>query len=316
MWEELGIPATRDAAAIRRAYAARVRAVHPDRDAAGFMRLRAAYEEALQWAQTLDETQDDAQGEWFPERDVFPPDELFPPPVLPEPAPPRRKAPRIEAPDPSEWGAIILPPPEMITPAAETAAFVKGFEDARAAGRLPALLDRYRVGLARGLIPLGQERARLEQVLEAALADPEAAPEDLRALSATACGVRDVPVRLLDALTARLDAESWYAEVLELSRRHIPLFGRRSARIAHMLLAAWAPREFRPRDIEPIRAELAALRLHAPLLGERVDPGRADLLHQRIERQLHPTPKDDLRTWLIVMAILGAMWLLAALLPG
>ena len=47
IWNELGIEPTGDAAEIRRAYAARLRQVHPEDDAAGFQRLRQAYEHAM-----------------------------------------------------------------------------------------------------------------------------------------------------------------------------------------------------------------------------------------------------------------------------
>lgn len=49
-WEELGIGPTQDAAAIRRAYAARVKKVNPEDQSDAFQRLRAAYEFALQIA--------------------------------------------------------------------------------------------------------------------------------------------------------------------------------------------------------------------------------------------------------------------------
>lgn len=51
IWSILGLEPTRDASAVRRAYARQARQCHPEEDPEGFMRLREAYQAALDYAQ-------------------------------------------------------------------------------------------------------------------------------------------------------------------------------------------------------------------------------------------------------------------------
>ena len=54
VWSVLGLEPTRDVSAIRRAYAQKARACHPEEDPEGFLRLREAYQAALDYAQGND----------------------------------------------------------------------------------------------------------------------------------------------------------------------------------------------------------------------------------------------------------------------
>lgn len=51
IWSILGLEPTRDVSAIKRAYAGKIRTCHPEDDPEGFMRLREAYQAALDYAQ-------------------------------------------------------------------------------------------------------------------------------------------------------------------------------------------------------------------------------------------------------------------------
>src|SRR5262245_35266419 len=51
VWDELKIESTDDVRVIRKAYTQRLKEVHPEDDPDGCQRLRAAYEQALMWAE-------------------------------------------------------------------------------------------------------------------------------------------------------------------------------------------------------------------------------------------------------------------------
>ena len=61
-WDRLGIGATRDLIAIKKAYALRLRVTRPDDDAEAYQALREAYERAQHWARhAADEDEDDEE---------------------------------------------------------------------------------------------------------------------------------------------------------------------------------------------------------------------------------------------------------------
>ena len=51
LWTVLGLEATKDVSAIKRAYAERAKTCHPEEDPEGFMKLRQAYQAALAYAE-------------------------------------------------------------------------------------------------------------------------------------------------------------------------------------------------------------------------------------------------------------------------
>ena len=55
LWTVLGLEATKDVSAIKRAYAEKAKTCHPEEDPEGFMKLRQAYQAALAYAEGREE---------------------------------------------------------------------------------------------------------------------------------------------------------------------------------------------------------------------------------------------------------------------
>jgi hypothetical protein len=71
IWDLLGIERTTDEKAIKRAYAQKLKIYHPEDDPEGFLRLRSAYQQALEDAKWPEETADEET--WRPVATFDPP---------------------------------------------------------------------------------------------------------------------------------------------------------------------------------------------------------------------------------------------------
>ena len=129
IWATLGIAQTRDRAEIRRAYAARLKLVHPEDDPAGFQALRAAYDRALAQAgravsapRVAPEISEPPAVEVAAPPPPPPPESPLQPPVLeadavsPPPPPPPPAAPEPRVPAAAPPPQVPPPPPPVPTP--------------------------------------------------------------------------------------------------------------------------------------------------------------------------------------------------------
>lgn len=173
IFDVLGIPPTEDSAAIRRAYALRLRENPPETDAHAFGRLRAAYEAALQRAARA-RAQAAAPGE----RPAAPPPP-GPPPSVPgpaagdaEPASPAPVAPVTAGPSPTPAVEASEPDPLAAAHARDLEAAREAYNEleARLAGRLPSTQEDFDGALRRLFTTASALRLSLWPEVEARVA--------------------------------------------------------------------------------------------------------------------------------------------------
>jgi hypothetical protein len=293
MWDELGIAPCHDAKAIRRAYAARLKKLDPDRDPEAFARLRYA----LQWA--LDGGDHDRHDD----------DELAA--AAPPPAATQDHAGAAEE---SAAASLPDPPPDHAEPAAEPAAM-----PLRESARMPELPPADREDIRDQALLIALDAALRRQDAKAATTlyyraaatgalSLESAPDVVAQLTAVAADDQRLDAATLRGLVrtlglgapaaratvlsepqqrvlARLRAEDWYDQLLVTATQRKGRAARRRAKIARLLLGRigkhWHPRV----NKMALKSWLDQYKVHAQWLRDRFDTSWIAELDGRLRRR-------------------------------
>jgi hypothetical protein len=297
MWDELAIAPTDDPKVIRRAYAARLRQIDPDRDRAAFARLRQALEWALARAQqpprpvpalqpaSVDGAPLDRQP---PDRE--PPDfgtqGTATPPMVVRPLNDTVRDPHAELP-------LRRPPPppptELPRQHVDERTLLVALESAlqRRDGREASGL--YVHASATGALPFGDAERMLGRLFTVVLEDSAMDAPAFRALAKcfawdrpelASAAVSDVRARV----TTRLAAEDWYDALVAVADRR-RFFKRTKAVPARLLLRRIRRPGLIRVDRAALKANIDAYRRHEMWLRDRISPPWVAKLEARIRRR-------------------------------
>jgi hypothetical protein len=291
MWDELGIAPCADPKAIRRAYAARLKKLDPDRDPNGFARLRDAYEWALKRAGAdeprssqappasadgdANAVEDDLHTAARPQAEA---EQELGEPASAHPATDRTQAPGLQPPLPASEHDDIR---DQALLAALDAALRRG--DANAATGL------YYRAAATGALSLESAPDVTERLLAVAVDDMTLAAAAFRDLvriagadkprsRAQAASQSELHRRVL----ARLRAEDWYDDLLVKAKQRKGRAARRQAKIARLILGQIG-RHRQPRvDKIALRSTIEPYKIHAVWLQDRIDPAWMAVVDRRL----------------------------------
>jgi hypothetical protein len=196
--------------------------------------------------------------------------------------------------------------------------FEEGLATAIAGRDLAEARRLHRQGLARGLIPLAQEEARLAQLVELALSLPHVDVELLRGLDRefglAAAVVPPLAWPLVERFRRRLEAETWRAELFAVSRRNL-VWQRNPfpTRAARLVLGRWAPWRLAAGDARPVRQTLEGYRRHGPELPGWFDAERVEALEKRLHWIEHPGAIRRWVAWIFLGLLMAfAIWAIVA----
>ncbi len=310
MWDVLAIAPTDDPKAIRRAYAARLRQIDPDRERETFAQLRQALEWALAGA-TAPPRPSPAPPPPTSAHDPVPEDPPpSPPPVRVEtaPAPPADQDVRIcpvkpatvhrSPPPPRPPAPSRAPPPPPAPPSlaaglddrASDRALLIALETALQRGDADEAAQLYVRAAATAALPLGEAEHMLALLFEVALRDATFDGTSFRALAKTFGWDRPelgspMMSEVRRRVTSRLAAEEWYDALVALADRKRWLLGRRKSRIARLLLRRIRGRGLLRIDRPALRVTLDTLRPHEVWLRDRIPREWVATLEQRLRRR-------------------------------
>ncbi len=282
IWDELGIVPTADTSLIRRAYAARLKAVRPDADPQGFARLRGAYERALAGAAS-------------PVPAVPVPVSL-PVPVLapvPVPAPARADAtpePAASAPIPTKTapsepdrqhpapvhGATVAPPPRPAPPRPAPDPLAEHLRR----GDVLAAADWLVASRRTGALTLSQD-LNLADRLGWTMAQDRALPPQAVRAAAGRLGWPDdaASAGWAGALRARLDAERWLDALQCEAASRTRWLGATAPIAARVMLGRGGLGVSRLMARDPrLKRRYGEYWLHAPVVGDQFDPVRTEAI--------------------------------------
>lgn len=285
MWDVLAIAPTDDPKAIRRAYAARLRQIDPDRDRETFARLR----QALEWA--LASARQPARP--APVRDPAPPDEAEPSVALDvaQALQPRYDVHVYPAASPQ---ALRKSPPsaasEVSRERANERALLIELESALQRWDTRAAWQLYVRAAATGAVPLGESERMLARLFTVALGDPNFDGPAFRDLAKSFGWERpelgsEVVSDVRQRVSARLAAEDWYDGLVAIADRKRWWSGRRKSRVARLVLRRIRGWGLLRVNREALRVTLDTLKPHQGWLRDRIPPEWVATLERRMRRR-------------------------------
>lgn len=299
MWEVLGIAATADTAAVRRAYVAKLRRIDVEHEPAAFIRLREAYERALA-ACASGAIDDDEPAEDFVEtrEETAPVDEIID--IAPARALTLAKAQPLPVPAP-------LPPPVKIEIEEDPEWAI---DDALEKGGVVAAWQIFEHAMATGTIRLGQEAALMNRLIAATLDNrgPGSAAffrSVIATLGATKPSRDDDLADFRTCITERLAAEKWLDEIEDNAGRRA--FGKRKFIVlASRILLGRKSRYHRSHALlSAIKRLLGEYRVHHFWLDPRLGAEHMAGLEKRLQRDLVIKKRQDNIVAIAVLSFLA-----------